>query len=147
MSDLPRRIVSRLRRYFSNRRRKARVRTRLTFTLGLTDPRASQNGFRRVPTLDGHTLDVSKTGLALVVPAIRIGGHYLAGTDRKLHVKLELPGGPVEMSVVPVRYESLEEHLEEQGYVIGAHIADMSDEDRARFQEYVTRLLRKGHLA
>ena len=51
----------------------------------------STNGSRRLPTLNGHTLDVSTTGLALIVPAIRIGEHYLAGADRKLHVKLELP--------------------------------------------------------
>ena len=85
------------------------MRARLTFTLSLSDPRVNSNGARRLPSLGGHTLDISSTGLALVVPAIRIGGHYLAGDDRKLHVKLELPSGPVEMKVATVRYESLEE--------------------------------------
>src|SRR5215475_12932817 len=97
MSELPRRIVSQLRRFVGNRRHSKRVRARLSFTLSLSDPRASTNGARRLPALDGHTLDVSSTGLALVVPAIRIGEHYLAGDDRRLYVKLELPAGPVEM--------------------------------------------------
>ena len=90
-----------------------------------------------MPKLDGHTLDVSVTGLALVVPAIRIGEHYLAGADRKLHIKLELPSGPVEMTVGTVRYESLED---ESGYLIGARILEMSDTDKVSFEKYVTRI-------
>src|SRR6185503_17772942 len=104
MSELPRRIVSHLRRFIGNRRRSRRVRTRLSFTLSLSDPRVKSNGSRRLPTLDGYTLDISTTGLALIVPAIRIGEHYLAGADRKLHIKLELPSGPIEIKVATVRY-------------------------------------------
>lgn len=140
MSELPRRIVSRLRRFIGNRRHCKRVRTRLGFTLSLSDPRVSPNGARRLPTLDGHTLDVSSTGLALIVPAIRIGEHYLTGSDRRLHLLLELPGGPVEMLVTPVRYESLDETQEDTGYLIGARITEMADSDRARFEEYVTKI-------
>ena len=134
MSELPRRIVSQLRRFIGNRRRSKRVRARLNFTLSLADPRVNTNGSRRLRTLDGHTLDVSITGLALIVPAIRIGEHYLAGADRKLHVKLDLPSGPVEMKVVTVRYENLEDG---SGYLIGSRILEMSDADRATFQQYV----------
>jgi len=116
------------------------VRARLSFTLSLSDPRVSSNGARRLPTLDGHTLDVSTTGLALVVPAIRIGEHYLAGADRKLHVKLELPSGPVEMKVAAVRYESLED---DTGYLIGARILELSDTDRVSFETYVAKVMKK----
>src|ERR1041385_5913482 len=136
MSELPRRIVSQLRRFIGNRRHSKRVRARLSFTLSLSDPRVSSNGARRLPTLDGHTLDVSSTGLALVVPAIRIGEHYLAGNERRLHIRLELPDGPVEMQVAAVRYESLDD---ESGYLIGARIVEMSDSDRASFEKYVSR--------
>src|SRR5829696_56024 len=118
MSELPRRIVSSLRRFVGNRRRHKRVSARLTFTISLSDPRVKSNGSRRLPTVNGHTLDISTTGLALVVPAIRIGEHYLAGAERKLFVKLDLPTGPVEMKLATVRYESLEESREETGYLI-----------------------------
>ena len=138
MSELPRRIVSRLRRFVGNRRHSRRVRARLSFTLSLSDPRLSTNGHRRLPSLNGYTLDVSATGLALVVPAIRIGEHYLAGDDRKLHIKLELPAGPGEMRVGTVRYESLEDG---SGYLIGARILEMSDSDRASFDKYVANLI------
>ena len=134
MSELPRRIVSHLRRFIGNRRHSRRVRARLSFTLSLSDPRTNTNGSRRLPSLNGHTLDVSATGLALVVPAIRIGEHYLAGSERRLHIKLELPSGPVELKVVAVRYESLED---ESGYLIGARIVEMSNPDRASFEKYV----------
>ena len=96
------------------------------------------NGSRRLPKLNGHTLDVSITGLALIVPAIRIGEHYLAGADRKLHVKLELPSGPVEMKVVTVRYENLED---DSGYLIGARIIEISDADRVTFEKYVANVM------
>src|SRR5215216_4485209 len=138
MSELPRRIVSRLRRLVGNRRHSRRVRARLSFTLSLSDPRVSTNGHRRLPSLNGHTLDVSATGLALLVPAIRIGEHYLAGADRKLHIKLELPSGPIEMKVATVRYESMED---ESGYLIGARILEMSDADRASFEKYVAKVV------
>ena len=141
MSDLPRRMVAQLRRFVGNRRMARRLRARLDFSLSIEDPRVSRNGSRRVPPLSGHTLDVSTTGLALVVPAIRIGEHYLAGTDRRLFVRLELPDGPVALKLIPVRYESLEEDREERGYLIGAHIEEMNESDRKRFNEYIGELL------
>jgi PilZ domain-containing protein len=139
MSELPRRIVSQLRRFIGNRRRSKRVRARLGFTLSLSDPRVGSNGSRRLPTLDGYTLDVSVTGLALIVPAIRIGEHYLAGGDRKLHIKLELPSGPIEMKVASVRYESLED---DTGYLIGARIVEINDSDRKSFERYVANVVK-----
>jgi hypothetical protein len=139
MSELPRRIVSHLRRFIGNRRHSRRVCARLSFTLSLSDPKTNTNGSRRLPTLNGHTLDVSSTGLALVVPAFRIGELYLAGSDRRLYIKLELPSGPVELKVVAVRYESLED---ESGYLIGARIVEMSNPDHASFEKYVSKLTR-----
>ena len=141
MSGLSRTIATHLRRYIANRRRTKRAGARLAFTLSLANPRVSSNGSRRLPSLDGHTLDLSANGIALVVPAIRIGEHYLVGGDRRLHLRLELPEGPVELNVVPVRYESLEEDPDESGYVIGARIADVNEVDRPRFNDYVKKLL------
>jgi len=140
MSELPRRMVSQLRRFIGNRRRAKRAQARLAFTLTLHDPRISRNGFRRLPPLQGHTLDISSSGIALIVPAIRIGEHYLAGNDRRLYLNVELPGGAIDMCVIPVRYESLEEGESETGYVIGARIEEMSDADRTRFLELLNTL-------
>jgi c-di-GMP-binding flagellar brake protein YcgR len=141
MSDLPRRMAAQLRRLVGNRRMARRVDARLDFILSIEDPRVSRNGSRKVPPLKGHTLDVSTTGLALIVPAIRIGEHYLAGTDRRLFVQLDLPNGSVDLKLTPVRYESLEEDADERGYLIGAHIDEMNEADRQRFNQYVADLL------
>lgn len=143
MSELPRRIVSRLRRFFGNRRRTKRALVRLTFKLSLADPRTTNNGARRLPSLSGHTLDLSVTGLAMIVSAIRVGEHYLVGNERRLYVKLELPDGPIELTVVPVRYESLDEDAPETGYVIGARITEISEADRAILDKFVKGLLAK----
>src|SRR5262245_57145919 len=143
MSALSRRIASQLRRYIANRRKIRRAMARLSFTVAISDSRMSSNGSRPVPSRVGHTLDLSPSGMGLVVPAIRIGEHYLTGEDRRLHVKLELPGRPVEMYVAPVRYEGLDEDHDEKGYVIGARIVEMGEEDRAHFEEYVRKVLRK----
>jgi hypothetical protein len=84
--------------------------------------------------LEGYTRDVSATGLALILPAIRIGEHYLIGEGRNLHLMLEFPAGPIQMDVTPVRYERLDEEME-KGYLVGVHIAEMSDDDRARLNQ------------
>lgn len=91
--------------------------------------------------MEGHTLDVSPHGLSLIIPKITLGEHHLVGENRSLNVKLELPEGPVEMQVMPIRYESLEEHETESGYLIGARIVGMLDGDRAKFTDYVSSLI------
>lgn len=143
MSELPRRIVSRLRRYIGNRRRTKRASVRLNFSLSLTDPRTHSNGSRRRASLEGHTLDLSTNGAGLVVPAIRVEEHYLVGNERKLYVKLELPEGPIDMAVIAVRYESLDENPDETGYLIGARITEIGEPDRTRLNEFVGSLLSK----
>lgn len=141
MPEFTRSLVSRMRQFVGDRRHAKRRRARLAFSLSLASPAKSLNGTRRLISMEGHTLDLSETGLALIVPAIILGEHHLVGERRNLNVKLELPVGPIEMQVSPVRYESLEEHKSETGYLIGAKIVGMSDDDRANFTEYVATLM------
>lgn len=89
----------------------------------------------------GHTADLSANGLALIVPAITLAEHHLVGENRSLNVSIELPGGPIELQVMPVRYERLEEHKTESGYLIGVKIVGMSTIDRARFTDFVAAAL------
>jgi hypothetical protein len=49
------------------------------------------------------------------------------------------------MKLSPVRYESLDESAEETGYLIGARIIEMADEDRAAFDQYVAKVLRTSN--
>jgi hypothetical protein len=138
--ELTRSIVSRLRQYVGDRRHAKRQKVRLPFTLSMTSSAKSLNGARRINSLGGHTLDLSPNGMALIVPAIRLGDHHLVGEHRSLNVKLELPTGPVEMQVTPIRYETFAEDESQSGYVIGVKITDMPEEDRATFTAYVSTL-------
>lgn len=140
--EFARSIASRLRQYAGDRRRAKRVQARVNFTLSLVGPAFSSNGVRRVISIDGHTLDLSSTGLALVVPTIIVNEHHLVGENRNMYVKLELPDGPLEINVVPIRYEKLEDHPTETGYLIGARLGNVEEADRARFSEYVLGVLR-----
>jgi hypothetical protein len=138
--ELARSLVSRMRQMVGVRRNSKRRKARLAFSLSLASPAKNLNGTRRQVSMAGHTSDLSEDGLALIVPAITLDEHHLVGENRSLNVKLELPVGPIELQVAPVRYESLEEHKTETGYLIGTKIVRMSDEDRAKFAEYVASL-------
>lgn len=137
MPELMRSIVARLHRYIGDRRRAPRVELRLAFSLSLPVVRTHANVERRAPSLAGFTRDVSATGLALILPAIRIGEHYLTGEGRALRIMLEFPTGPLQLDAVPVRYERLDEGDPEKGYLVGVRITEVSDHDRARFIEYL----------
>ena len=140
--EFARSIASRLRQYAGDRRRAKRVKARLNFKLSLVGPALSSNGAKRVISIDGHTLDLSSTGIALVVPTIIVSEHHLVGENRNMFVRLELPDGPLEINVVPIRYERLEDHPTENGYLIGVKLGIVEPQDRARFRDYVSQELR-----
>jgi hypothetical protein len=144
MPERARRIASRLRHFINDRRHAKRRSARLPLTVSLAASRVNPNGFRRQTTLEGNTLDISATGLSFIVPAIRIGEHYLTGQDRRLRLKIDLPHGPIEMQVAPVRYESLDDQEAERGYVVGVIIVEMSETHRAAFDDYLKELVKGG---
>ena len=138
--ELTRSMVSRLRRYLGDRRHSNRHKVRLTFSILFGGPSKSVKGNQKFLSLEGHTLDVSAGGLALIVPAIRVGEHHLVGESRGFKIRLELPGGTVEMKVVTIRYESLDEHPSERGFLVGVKIVEMEEADRRRFLDYLSTL-------
>jgi hypothetical protein len=144
MAEFARTIVSRLRQYVGDRRISKRHLAHLDLSLSLAASTKSLNGARRVDTMAGHTVDLSTNSLALVVPRITLGDHHLVGENRIINLKVELPDGPVEMQTAPVRYERLEEHRVETGYLIAVKIVKMNDADRVRFSEYVSALRHSG---
>src|SRR6267142_5881061 len=143
MPELTRTIVARLRQYLGDRRHSKRQCVRLNFSLSLPSNTKSLNGSRRVSTMEGHTLDLSANGLALIVPYITLGEHHLLGENRTLNLKLQLPDGSVELQVAPVRYERLEDDELETGYLIAVRIEHMPDDDRVKFLEFVANPVEK----
>ena len=139
MSEFIRSIAGRLREYMGNRRRAPRYRVRLDMEIVLSVSAAKSGAQVSVGSLKltGYTRDISVTGLALIVPAIHIGGNYITDTNRTLRIKLKLPGGPVEIHCAPVRYTPLDEDATDTGYLVGVQIENMSDKDRERFNAYI----------
>jgi hypothetical protein len=130
-------MIGSLREFFGNRRRARRYRLRLPFHVSLFDPRQTREQLEGAPHLTGITCDISSSGLGLAVPAIRINDRYLTAPDQTLRLMLEFPFGLVEMRVAPVRYQQLDREDVPGDYLIGVRIAEISDEDRARFDEYL----------
>ncbi len=136
MPELIRSIVSRMRVYVKDRRRSPRLCIRLLFSVSVCRS-PNGNGSHRERLLKGHTRDISVNGLALNVPQVHLDGHHLAAGERELQLRLELPGGPISMVVIPRRYERLEESELGCNYLIGMQIARIDDEDRRRYLSFI----------
>ena len=138
MPELLRSFVARMRGYVADRRRAPRFPLRVPCRVSLHDPGGA--GARPAPQLEGHTRDISARGLALVLPAVRVGGRYLTGADVLLRVVLEHPAGPLELLAAPVHYDQLSAEGDEQGFLIGVKIKTWSAADRARYEAQLNEL-------
>lgn len=119
-------------------RYKSQRQARLLFNISVVSSDGSESRIQTIPLI-GFTRDISETGLALVVPSLRVGDRYLVDEGCTLRVVLlDLPTGEVEIYATPVRYEQLEEP--ESGHLIGVHITEVSDSDRARLFQYLKTL-------
>jgi hypothetical protein len=90
--------------------------------------------------LVGHTRNISETGLAFIVPTLRIGDRFAHVVGSQLRITLYLPSGQVEIRATPVRYEQLPPGGAERGYLIGVRIVEMADDEWVRMVEYVRSL-------
>lgn len=85
----------------------------------------------------GETEDLSRSGIAFVVPSIRLKENYLVGTNRALVAELDLPNGRARMSVVGKRYEQVGEHLSVGRYLIGASIEHITPENLEIYEYFL----------
>lgn len=138
MPELVRSVVSRVRVYFKDRRQAPRLSVRLVFSVGINREKQRDGSIRHARTLQGHTRDISAHGLALLVPQAHLDGHHLAAEGRQLRVQLQLGGGdPINIIVMPRRYERLEEAELGCGYLIGAEIMTMTSSDESRYLRFI----------
>lgn len=136
-------MTMRLRMYVKERRRvlrrEARFEAHLPFIVTLLgtakDPEKS---LPDAPALVGYTRDLSETGLTLLLPSVRIGDGYLTDMESYLGVKLQIPGGAVAMLTVSVRFEQLSQKEAGCGYLLAVRIVKMQDEERERYNGYLT---------
>ncbi len=85
----------------------------------------------------GETVDISRTGIAFLVPAIRIKEKYLAGHGRKLNIEIDLPNGKVFLRAVGRRYEKVGIHSSMEKFLVGAHIESIEGHDREIYESFL----------
>lgn len=138
MADLLHYLGGQVRQWFLNRRRPARRRVSLRCTVSISESSDEEEG-RFSSALTGKTFDLSSGGLAVLLPAIRIGQRYIVGENRPLRIVLDLPAGSVTASIVGTRYDRVEESGETT-YMIGARIAKIGQRDRELLTRYLNSL-------
>jgi PilZ domain-containing protein len=85
----------------------------------------------------GRTLDLSDSGMSLLVPAIRIKEDYLVGQDRTLNIELDLVGRKVRMTAIGRRYEPTESEITDDKFLVGIEIVEFRDDDRKTYQHFL----------
>jgi hypothetical protein len=89
----------------------------------------------------GETYDISRTGIAFIVPSIRLKEKYLVGHELTLNVEMELPTGKVHMQVMGKRYEKVGMHISTEKFLVGANILSLLGTDKEIYETF----LRRGH--
>ena len=114
-------------------RLEANLEARLEFSVLMREADASESGVQHLRACAGHTINLSREGLGLILHAQNIDEQYLMGNEGSLAIELDLPNGlSLEIHATPVRYEKLDD-----GYLLGARISSMKDRDRELYLEYL----------
>jgi hypothetical protein len=136
----------------------------LSFSIALIAAEAHGTATDEPPQLVSHTSDVCAGGMALLIPSLPFMYRYLLSPDYTLSFALHLPDGPVQIEAVPIydrplqdddmnlgfainghieieamprQYERYEKENAGFGCLIGVRIKNMSEHDRALYQEYL----------
>ena len=127
---------ARLRKYVGDRRRAPRRGARFVARLPVSvSPLRDGQDFDPGAqfSLAGSTRDLSRGGLTLLLPAMRIGSLYLTDAGGYLGVTVQTSNGGVRMLAAPARFEQIDGDEDGYVYLIGARILRMGDEDRAGY--------------
>lgn len=118
----------------------AHLEARLLFSLSLQEAKESASASPKPKPLVGYTRNISETGLALFVPSLRFGDHYLNVVGRQLRIMLKLPTGTVRVHATLVRCQRLDDQDKAEGYLLSACISEMNDSEWVRLVQYVRTL-------
>lgn len=91
----------------------------------------------RAACILGETVDISRTGIAFLVPSIRVKEKYLVGHERNVHVEIDLPTGKIKMTVIGRRYEKVGVHISTERFLVGAHIMSLTGDDKENYETFL----------
>ena len=134
MAKLIRKIAAELTGFIWSRITAPRKKLCVPATICL-DPHQKANA--KTLYIKGETKDLSKSGVAIIIPTIRLCEKYLVGENRSIYAEFDLPNGKVKMELIGCRYEQLGIHDSVATYLIGARIQQISEADRALYDDYL----------
>jgi hypothetical protein len=123
----------------------AQVEARLLLSISLAQGEERAKDALGASKLIGSTCNVSETGLAIVLPSLRIGQTLITEEASVLRIVLDIyPAGLVEMDATVVHHRRLDEKEARAGYMVGLRVSGMNETDRIRYLAYLTTLERRG---
>jgi hypothetical protein len=134
MAKLIRQIASELTGFIMSRITAPRIKLSVPITISLE---SEESATAKTQYIRGETKDLSKSGVAMILPNIRICEKYLVGENRTIYAEMDLPNGRIKVEFVGCRYEQLGIHDSVASYLIGARISKMSENDRTLYEEYL----------
>ena len=134
------RLPSSREKFPDNKRRAPRSSTRLPLSVSVMEVEAVSGGLRYSPEQTGHTRVINQFGMAIILPTVQIQNYNFADTNRRLLLKLHLPTGAIHLHVKPVNSQRLTGTDANAGWLIGARITKISDEDRERLVRFLDSL-------
>jgi hypothetical protein len=87
-------------------------------------------------TFTGRARDVSRSGLAVILPPDESCGE-LVGNSRSLLVVVSLPAGVIQFTAPPAYCHPPGADQSERGYVVGVRITEISGHDQSLLDEYL----------
>jgi hypothetical protein len=93
----------------------------------------------RATCIFGETVDISRTGVGFLVPAIRLKEKYLVGHERNLNIEIDLPTGKVYLKAVGRRYEKVGLHISSERFLVGADITALEGADKENYEAFLKR--------
>lgn len=139
-SNIARSIIHHLHMSLMSRLRIRRNGMQLPLNVSISE--TTIRGGQSSTTTPGYLNDISKTGISVIIPAVRFGGRYPVGDNYKLRIKIQLPNRLISIAATPIRYNKLDETEDGSRYLIGARIAEMEPSDRKHLIRYIKRMKR-----
>jgi hypothetical protein len=90
-------------------------------------------------TFTGRARDVSRTGLAALLPPDETCGELVGGC-RSLLAVVSLPTGVISFSASPAYCRPLDADQAEGGYIVGLRITEIGEHDQSLLDEYLSEL-------
>ncbi len=122
----------------NNRRLGPRHKVRLSASVSLIETETDESEW---PSILAYTRDISRAGMALVVPSLHVGCHDLSKGDYVLRIVLAISAETSIRILARLIHCGLFNQDESGiGYLIGVKIEEMSAEDRVLYDEFISSL-------